>query len=236
MVAVAAVATLSACSSSAGGSSGDDVQPIEIVSQPESVGDAIDLDIPLDDSGAFEFDSWPSACDLADKKTLSGIFPGSNEVSQTPRDRQLEVLVIGGDNRNVAVNKADCVSQVGFPGKELSVDSGNVVFNITTSVQAAGNRKYLERNARQGSGDKVKVGGANCTVDHGMRYDCVTDKVAFNVTLDARAYGQYFHSGDSTYKVDGKQKTYSGELKGFDEMVQEKVLLPLVKADVERLS
>jgi hypothetical protein len=69
-----------------------------------------------------------------------------------------------------------------------------------------------------------------------MRYDCVTDKVAFNVTLDARAYGQYFHSGDSTYKVDGKKKTYSGELKGFDEMVQKKVLLPLVKADVERLS
>jgi hypothetical protein len=235
--ALSIMAALAACSSSSGGAgTGTGADPIEIVSQPEEIGGPIDVDIPLDDTGAFEYDSWPSACDLTDETTLSGIFPTSDEVIQTPRDRDVRVIVIGGTARNETVANAECVSQVGFPAKELSARSGNVVFTVTTSIDAAGDQKYLDLNARKGSGEKVDVGGAECTVDHGRRYDCRTDEVAFNIILDARPYGQYLHSGESTYVVDGEKETYSAEKSGFDEMTQKKVLLPLVEAAVKRLS
>lgn len=233
---------LSACSSGASPSSeqpaGGAADPIEIVSQPETIGEPIDLDLPLDESGAFSFDKWPSACAFANEATLSAIFPQSDEIAQSGTDRSLSILQVGATGtRKVTVPKANCTTKVGFPVDGLRASDQNVVFLLTTTVESAGSAEFVERNATPKSGDKVQIGDATCIVaPSSLRYDCTTKKVAFGVSLDARPYGQYFGESESSYVVDGEHKSYSGDIDSFLAMAQEKVLLPLVTANIERLT
>ncbi|MBS3181151.1 hypothetical protein [Leucobacter manosquensis] len=240
--AAALVLGLSACSSGAPSSSEQPadggVDPIEIVSQPERVGEPISLDLPLDESGAFAFDQWPSACAFADETTLSAIFPQSDEIAQSGTDRSLSILQVGAaGTREVTVPQADCTTKVGFPVDELRASDQSVVFLLTTSVEAAGDAEFVERNATPKSGDEVQVGDATCVVaPSGLRYDCSTPQIAFSVTLDARPYGQYFGESESSYVVDGEEQVYSDDVDAFLTMAQEKILLPVVTANVDRLA
>ena len=236
------ILALSACSS--GSDSAPDaasdasLQSIEIVSQPERTGDPIALDAPLDGSGAFAFDQWPSACDLADVTTLLSIFPQADDVVQSGSDRELQILEIGTPTpRQVTVPDADCVTKVGFPVDELRVDDQSVVFLVTTSIEAAGGPEFVELNTTAKGGEETTIGDASCVVSaSGLRYDCHTEQISFAVTLDARPYGQYLGEGESAYTVDGEDVTYSDDIEAFLAMAEEKILVPLVTSDVERLS
>lgn len=236
------ILVLSACSSGDGSSTeaqtDEAFTALEVVSQPKAVGDPIDLDLPVDDSGAFAFDDWPSACELADISTLLAMFPQADEVLQSGADRELQILEIGTPTpRQVNVPDADCTTKVGFPVDELRAEDQSVVFMVTTTIEAAGTPEYVELNAANKGSDEVKIGDATCFVEaSGLRYDCRTENIAFGVTLDARPFGQYFGEGESTYSIDGEEITYSEDIEAFLAMAQEKILLPLVTSDLERLS
>ncbi len=231
----AAVLGLSACGGGGSSASSASVEPIEIVSKPASVGDPISLDIPLDESGAFVFDQWPSACALTDKATLSGIFPQADDVLQSGKDREVKLLSVGGDSRpSVTVPDADCNTTVGFPFDGLRATDGHVVVSFISTIEAAGSPTFVERNTAHKGGQEVQIGGATCVVTQN-RYDCTMENIAFGIVVDARTYGQYVGEGESAYVVDGESVTYSGG-DGFDEMVNEKVLLPVVTAAIQRLS
>ncbi|RGE17636.1 hypothetical protein D1J51_15600 [Leucobacter sp. wl10] len=236
---VCAVLLVTGCAA-APGSSGPSadaaVEPIEIVSQPEAVGDPVSLDIPLDESGAFVFDRWPSACALTDEATLSAILPQLDGVAQSGRERKLRILSLGGPGGGMAtVPEADCETAVGFPVDGLRLEDGNVAVSFTTTVEAAGSAEFVERNTSDKSGTDVRVGGASCVVTE-RRYDCQMQSISFGIVLDARPYGQYFGRSESAYVVDGEQISYSrGDVDAFLEMAEEKILLPVVAASVDRL-
>lgn len=211
---------------------------IEIDSDLQATGDPISLDLPIDDSGAFAFERWPSACALADEKTLSAIFPQAEEILQEGSDRVMSVITVGeAKAREVTVPEADCNTKIGFPSEELSADSQNVVFLVTTTVESAGTPEFVDRNTLKKGGEEKQIGGATCVVSSaGLRYDCSTEHVSFGVTLDGRPYGQYFGESESSYVVDGDEQVFSGDVQPFLGMIEEKVLLPLVTADIERLA
>lgn len=236
------ILALSACSSGSASEpeaqTNESFESIEIVSQPKSIGDPISLDAPLDDSGAFAFDEWPSACELADITTLLAMFPQADEVAQAGADRDLKILEIGtATPRQVTVPDADCTTKVGFPVDELRAEDQSVVFLLTTSIEAAGGAEYVDLNIANKGGEETTIGDATCIVSaSGLRYDCQLEQLSFAVTLDARPYGQYFGEGESRYTVDGEDVTYSDNIEEFLAMAEEKILVPLVTTDIERLS
>ncbi|MFD5598531.1 hypothetical protein ACFWHR_00610 [Leucobacter sp. NPDC058333] len=243
--AVLCVVGVTACSTGGGSapdagaeSSVEGVPSLEIVSQPEAVGDPISLDLPLDDSGAFAYDQWPSACDLADEKTLTAMFPQADEVVHEGSDRQVSVLSLGADGpRRVTVVDADCTTAVGFPFEGLAVADPSVVVNITTSIEAAGGEGFVSQNTTPKGAAPVQVGDAACTSDDdSLRFDCELQNIAFAVVLDARPHGQYFGEGESPVIVDGEEIVYSSKNDDFIPMAREKVLVPLVNTIVERLA
>ena len=240
--AVALLLGLAACSSgtpssSAPASSDDSVPTIEIVSDPASTGEPFSLDVPLDESGAFVFDQWPSACELADETTLGSIFPQADDIVQAPSERSLSIFSLGAGTRKVTVPEASCTTKVGFPFEGLSAGDQNVVFMVTTTVESAGDPEFVTSNSPKKGGEEVQVGGASCVMSaEGLRYDCHTQNVSFGVTLDARPFGQYFGKGESTYLIDGEETMFSGDVQPFLAMAREKILVPLVEAGVGRLS
>lgn len=218
-------------------SSEDSVPAIEIVSDPSSIGQPISLDIPLDESGAFVFDQWPSACEIADETTLSSIFPQADDIVQAPSERSLSIFSLGAGTRKVTVPEASCTTKIGFPFEGLGAGDQNVVFMVTTTVESAGDPEFVTSNSPKKGGEVTQIGGASCVVSaEGLRYDCQTQNISFNFTLDARPFGQYFGEGESTYVIDGEEVMFSGDVQPFLAMAREKILVPLVEASVERLS
>lgn len=240
--AVVSILALSACSTNSASEpearTNESFESIEIVSQPERIGDPISLDAPLDDSGALAFDAWPSACDLADITTLLAMFPQADEVVQSGADRDVKILEIGtATPRQVTIPDADCTTKVGFPVDELRAEDQSVVFLLTTSVEAAGGAEYVDLNTTNKGGEETTIGDTTCIVSaSGLRYDCQMEQISFAVSLDARPYGQYFGESESNYSIDGEDVTYSDNIEEFLAMAEEKILVPLVTTDIERLS
>ncbi|MFC0674325.1 hypothetical protein [Brachybacterium hainanense] len=212
--------------------------PIEVVSTAGHIGQPIDLDLPVHPSGAFEFDQWPSACQLVDQKAITSVLPGVTETAQESRPAEISIITLmdpDADTGPFTVPEASCGTSAGFDVDGLRLSDGNVVMNFLVEVTAAGTPEYIERNADLPSGEEVQLGDATCVASE-HRYDCATDSFAFSVSLDARPYAQYVDGGDSIYRVDGEEVDYSDDVDGFLAMTDEKILLPVVTSAAERLS
>lgn len=73
-----------------------------MVSQPDHEGTPIDMDLPTHSSGAFEFDKWPSACDLTDEETIKAVLPDAVEIAQKPTPTTMTIIRIGsGTEENI---------------------------------------------------------------------------------------------------------------------------------------
>lgn len=227
-----------ACSAPNGGGEGGSAPPlIEVVSQPEHTGEPISLDIPLHSSGAFEFEQWPSACDLTDEATLRAVLPGAGEFAQQPEPGQMKILNIGGGSEGpFTIPEARCTTSVGFDVDGLRLSDGNVVMNLMAEVHQAGDPEYVEDNRNFSGGKEVQIGDTTCVSAGPLSYKCATENVVFSIMIDARPYEQYTHTGGSIYLVDGEEIDFSDDIEGFNEMAQEKILKPVVEIAVARLS
>jgi len=227
--------SLAACG---GGGPDEPVDPIEISTASIDPGSPISLDIPVDeDTGAFAYDQWPSACDLVDKATVESIFPQAEGVRQSGSDKQLKFLSIGGNTpaSPVTVPDADCVTTVGFPQPGLGLSDGNVVVNIRSAVAVAGSEEFVDRNTKANmSGEPTDVGDGACQFLTGT-YSCDTGSVIFSVNLDMRRTAQYTKAKSSDYVVDGEEFSFTGQDDRFDTIAHDQVLQPLVEAALARL-
>lgn len=228
-----------ACTGGGGddGSGGDDALPIEVVSQPDHEGEPISLDLPVHSSGAFEFDQWPSACDLVDQETIQAVLPGATEVAQEAEPMELTLLGIGTDPEDThTVPEARCSMSAGFDADGLRLEDGNVVMNVIVEVHQAGDAEFVERNRQQPGGEQVEIGDATCAAQDQMAYTCAMENISFSVMIDARPYAQYTDADASVYSVDGEEVDYSEDTDAFLTMSQEKILRPMVEIAVQRLS
>lgn len=236
ILAVVACSALSAC----GGGDGE-VDPIEIASSSAGTGSPISLDIRLDDSGAFEFDQWPSACDLVSKETIKAIFPQTEGVQQDGTDSQIRVLSLGlassPDNGPKTIHDSSCATRVGFTQEGLGLADDVTVVVVNSQILAAGNPKFVKRNFHESAASKdVKIGETTCGLaDSNRTYECNVGRVAFKLTVDMRQYAQYIRGLGSDYLIDGKTVTFRGTDPDFDAVVTDKVLTPLASAAVSRL-
>ncbi|MCG7310173.1 hypothetical protein [Brachybacterium sp. ACRRE] len=237
--------TLAGCSSGGSVGSGaeekDAPQSIEIVSDPESTGKPIDLDRPLHDSGMFEPEKWPSACELTDEATISGILPQVDQLSVGTQDRDVSLLSMGfggGEDEGedeVTIPDAECATGVGFP-EEMGIGQGDVTFAFRSTIDSAGSEEFVSRNAGSHGGQKETIGDATCwRPPNGLEYQCTLENIAFTISLDARPYGQYLHEAESRYTVDGEDVTIGSDMDAFQTMVDQEVLRPTVEAAIDRL-
>lgn len=219
----------------AGGSGGDAL--IEVTSQPEHTGEPISLDIPVHDTGAFEFERWPSACALTDEATVQAVLPNASDIAQQAEPGQMKVITLGeGSNSTHTIPEARCTTSVGFDADGLRLSDGNVVINFVAEVHQAGSPEYIEENADLAGGEEIQIGDATCVSPDPVSYRCVTENVVFTLSIDARMYAQYTDADASIYAVDGEEIDYSADSAGFREMTKEKILEPMVEVAVERLS
>ncbi|MGJ9411535.1 hypothetical protein ACHAAC_02400 [Aeromicrobium sp. CF4.19] len=236
---LAAVAALVLGACGGGGDDAPEVEPIEIVTPPDGTGEPIDLDLPADPSGAFELERWPSACELVSEETVKAIFPQAEGLDQDPTAQQIQIINITPDGEArgpQTVPEADCRTRVGFSQEGLGLSDGVVVLEVASSVQAAGEAEFVERNAQETAGEDVELAGAPCTLaDDGRTYQCNVGQVVFTMTIDMRQYAQYVGTDGSEYTVDGEAMTFSGQDPAFDAVGTDQVLTPLASAAVDRL-
>lgn len=239
--AVAAGVTLISLSACDGGSSnssdsGGESDPIEVVSRPDHKGEPIDLDLPTHSSGAFEFDKWPSACELTNEETVKAVLPGLAEIGQKPTPTTMKIISIGADdNEENTIPEGMCLTSTGFDAEGLRLEDGNVVVNLTTRILQAGKADYIKDNGDLPQGKKLELGEATC-VQAPRTITCGLENIVFEMTIDARPYEQYGHPEGSRYTVDGKEIDYSGNTEGFMTMSDEKILTPIAEIAVDRLS
>ncbi len=226
---------LAACG---GGGSDEPVDPIEISTTAVDPGSPISLDIPIDkDTGAFEYDQWPSACDLVDKATVESIFPQAEGVRQSGSDQQIEFLSLGGNApaSPVTIPDAECVTSVGFPQPGLGLSDDHVVVLLRSSVKVAGSEGFVDRNTKASmSGEPTDVGGGACQFMD-RTYYCDIGSVIFSINIDMRQTAQYTKAKSSDYVVDGEKFSFNGHDDQFEAIAQDKVLAPIVEAAVARL-
>lgn len=234
----AALVSLSACgggqSTSADNSGG--AEPIEVVSQPDHKGKPIDLDLPTHSSGAFEFDRWPSACELTNEETVKAVLPGVVEIGQKPTPTTMKIISIGeGGNEENTIPEGMCLTSTGFDAEGLRLEDGNVVVNLTTRILQAGEADYIKENGELPQGEEFDLGEATC-VQAPQTITCALQNIVFEMSIDARPYEQYGHPEGSLYKVDGKEINYSSDTEGFMKMSEEKILTPIAEIAADRLT
>lgn len=229
------VLALAACG---GGGSDEPVDPIEISTAAVDPGSPISLDIPVDeDTGAFAYDQWPSACDLVDKATVESIFPQAEGVRQSGSDQQIKFLSIGGNApaSPVTIPDAECMTSVGFPQPGLGLSDGHVVVTIRSVVKVAGSEGFVDRNTKANmKGDPTDVGDGACLF-RDETYSCDTGSVIFTIYIDMRQTAQYTKATSSDYVVDGEKFSFNGHDDQFDDIARDKVLTPIVEAALARL-
>lgn|SRR5690625_43733 len=210
-------------------------EAIEINTAPETTADPIDIDLPLEDSGAFAYDQWPSACELVEATVIGEVLPQAADLVQSSEDGRLTMVNLGGQDEEITLPEAQCHSSVGFEIEKLGMDDDAVTFAFDATIQAAGTPEYLEHMADIPLEETQPVGDGQCMITPNA-YDCYTENVAFSIALDSRPYGQYFGQSDSTYLIDGEEVNFDGEASDFLDTMNDTVLQTVVKAAIDRLS
>lgn len=230
MTAATLVAALSAC-----GSDDADIDPVEIEVVDEDVGEPIDLDLPLDDSGAFEFDAWPNACELVGEEMIREIYPQTEDIAQSSSPRTITMIAIGEENQDVTVPAAECRTSVGLDLDGLRLSDQVEHIGFVSSVEWAGDPEFVERNAGDPIGDEVEVGDVTCYREVG-RYTCDLDEISFAISFDVRMYAQYIPGmNEDEYLIDGEPLTVGEDRSAYDEMITERVHLPVLTNTLDRL-
>ena len=228
---------LAACG---GGSDPKPVDPIEITTTAIETGPPLDMDRTVDpNTGAFDPDEWPSACELIDEATVRSIFPQADGVGRYAAPAQLNLFgfVPGSESptKPLTIPEATCTTTVGFPQDGLGLDDGSVVVQVTSAVAVAGSEEFVELNSKAAmSGDVSDVGGGACTLTPPGTYNCNTGRLIFSIHIDMRQTAQYTKADGSEYIVDGEELRFQGADPHWDSIIRDKVLVPIVEAAVAR--
>ena len=210
-------------------------EPIEVVSQPDHKGKPIDLDLPTHSSGAFEFDRWPSACELTNEETVKAVLPGVVEIGQKPTPTTMKIISIGeGGNEENTIPEGMCLTSTGFDAEGLRLEDGNVVVNLTTRILQAGEADYIKENGELPQGEEFDLGEATC-VQAPQTITCALQNIVFEMNIDARPYEQYGHP-EGLLQSRWQEINYSSDTEGFMKMSEEKILTPIAEIAADRLT
>ncbi len=199
---VAAVAVLAAC----GGGDEERAKPLMLKRAPAEVGTTIDLDIPLDSSGFFEFDRWPRACDLLTDADIKAVVPQTVNVERTSEDQDIDI--IGDIPRSVTAADAKCSFELDIPGAGMSLDDQSPTLRLW--IDSAGTPEVVEQNFTGDVNDPFVVPEGECYVTDGSSgVDCRKGQLSFTVTSSFPHQDLGDDGWTDRYVVDGKTTTFS---------------------------
>ena len=150
------VITMSACSSPA---------PIALGSAPASPSDKINLSLPMDPSGFYDFNSWPRACDLLSDGDLRAVFPQATDIARVPEDLKLTVLPDfspfsnGNGGGTHTVRGAQCTFTFSLPGIERRAGDRWTGYSLEREIEATGSTEVVRENRPKANNEYV--GGAS---------------------------------------------------------------------------
>jgi len=178
------VITMSACSSPA---------PIALGSAPASPSDKINLSLPMDPSGFYDFNSWPRACDLLSDGDLRAVFPQATDIARVPEDLKLTVLPDfspfsnGNGGGTHTVRGAQCTFTFSLPGIVRRAGDRWTGYSLELEIEATGSTEVVRENRPKANnpGERNEyVGGADCVVSPSLgstQLECSSTNLAFSI-------------------------------------------------------
>jgi hypothetical protein len=191
---------------------GEATAPLFVEPAPTEVA-RLDLEIPLDETGFFEFDSWPNACDLLTDPEIMAVLPQVQAIEHTPLDQ--DITIIAAD-RTVTAANARCGYVLDIPEAGLGMDRA-VPPTIWVEVEAAGTPEVVELNYLPGDDSPITVPSGQCHAgDVPFDIQCQKGPLAFRISsqfqhqqIDGNAWTDRYRVGDET-------RTFTADSGGTD--------------------
>ncbi|HTF48989.1 MAG TPA: hypothetical protein VK735_16200 [Pseudonocardia sp.] len=185
LAALLIVITMSACSSPV---------PIALGSAPASPSNKINLSLPMDPSGFYDFNSWPRACDLLSDGDLRAVFPQATDIARVPEDLKLTLLPDfspfsngNGGGGTHTVRGAQCTFTFSLPGIERRAGDRWTGYSLRLEIDATGSREVVRENRPKANipGQRNEyLGGADCVVSPSLgstELSCSSTNLAFSI-------------------------------------------------------
>lgn len=207
---VALLVATGACSASDEGER--PAAPLIIEPGPAQVTERLDLDIPLDETGFFQFSSWPPACDLLTDAQITTVLPQVQTIERTSMDEDIQII---GSGQTATVANAICRYELDIPEAGLGIETSPPTIQVR--IDAAGTPEVAQRNFMNGSDTPVQVPSGECYVAETLSgVSCLKGPLVFSVT--SRFAHQQIGSDTWTdrYRVGGETTTFTGEIGGED--------------------
>lgn len=176
---------------------GEDEPPEPLVMEPApaEVATQINLDLPVDPSGAFVFDQWPKACDLLTDADIKVVLPQLTQVTREPEDQQITLLPeISNDVvyvlplRTVTATGAHCEYDLELPatGMQFEEEGGFSGASLRVYVDYAGTPEAVEQNFSVASdAEPIEVPDGECYASEGSAgLSCRKGSLTFSISSD----------------------------------------------------
>lgn len=229
-------------------------QPLVLEPAPaKPAGKPIDLDLPRDPSGAFEFARWPRACDLLTDADIKTMLPQLTQVKREPEDQEISLLpeisndAVPAPERRVTAKGANCKYRLQLPAaglRDRDDTPGSSGASLVVSVEYAGTPKAVKLNF---SGDvnanPIKVPDGRCYVTkNSASVDCRTGSLAFSISSDIQPVefeGSKFKSEGrksiARYRVKGKTTTFTDGVLRSNKFLRDHLSVELVKTVLAKI-
>lgn len=197
-------------------------EPMVMEPAPAAPGPPIDLDLPLDPSGAFAFDQWPKACDLLTDAAIKAVLPQTTEVKREPEDQEINIISAGSGAppRAVTAEGAKCSYKLDLPDVGSVAELGG---SLLVSVDHAGTPEAVEQNFSADVNDPIEVPDGQCYVrDRSSGVSCRKGPLAFSIS--STFFSQEVKDDGTSidrYRVNGKTTTFTAPVGTSDAAVQE---------------
>jgi hypothetical protein len=200
-----AAALLAAC----GGTDHGDPPEAALILQPgpAEVGEPLDLDIALDETGFFVFSAWPQACDLLTDAEITAVLPQAEVIERRSGDRDLEII---GSGQDVTAYDAGCGYELDIPEAGLGAEMVSGGPTIAVQIDAAGSPDVARLNARGSHGVPIEVPSGECHAwETTAGVSCLKGPLAFTIVSHFPHQQVGSDTWTDRYRVGGETTTFT---------------------------
>lgn len=191
---------------------GEPAAPLTLQRAPAAAGTTIDLNVPLDGSGFFEFDEWPQACEILTDAAIQAVLPQTAKVERESEDQEINIIGAGDLPRRVTAVGAKCTYGLDLSAAGMGLDDQSPP-ELLVTVDHAGSPETVEQNFSGDVDDRIAVPDGECyVIATKAGVSCRKGQLAFTISSNFPHQGldEDFIWIDH-YTVDGTTTTFTNK-------------------------